>query len=338
MNDYYDAIAQEAQDRRDRRNALSPSEQFTKGLRANANKIRSHKCISLIPKFLEYNSLSIVYGDSGSGKSMLTLTMCIHLLVNTDISTVNYYDFDNGDSDQKKRGIPDLLDMYEETFNYVTLDSLDDNDLTPSMVLDGLAINNGTKMPYTNQLFIFDTMGELVEGSLGKDDVMRPLLEKLKTLRTMGATIIVLHHTTKEKGNVSFFGSNYIKIKIDALWYLTPKDTIKDDYMEFALQNKKDRSGDLRDSAFSIVPSTHTLHSLDYTLTSIDSKETDFINSVKAILNDDTYVELSQKDLLIELGIDPKNKKYVEWLKKYVDKYWNSRVNDFPRTIIYSTL
>ncbi len=108
--------------------------------------------------------------------------------------------------------------------------------------------------------------------------------------------------------------------------------------MEFALENKKDRDGELRDSAFSIVPSTHTLHSLDYDLTSIDNKESEFIERVKKVLNVDIYVELSQKDLLIELGIDPKNKKHVEWLKKYVGRYWNSRVNDYPKSIIYSTL
>ncbi len=312
---------------------------FTVKLSARPDDIENAETISLISGYLEYNTAGVVFGESGSGKSLFTLSVCVYLLENTMIERVNYYDFDNGKADQKNRGIHLLLRKYGDRFNYVNLESIDNADLTPPQILNGLIDTplKGTT-PYERQFFVFDTMGELAEGSLGKDEVMRPLLDKFKRLRSMGETIQTIHHTTKSKEEASFFGSNYIKIKIDALWHLTAKDISKKDLMEFALKNIKNRSGNLRDSGFIINPVTHTLEGADFTIASMDNEEAEFVSSVRSVLNEDDYVEMSQKDLLMEIGIDPKNKRYVELLKKYVGKFWNSRVNDFPKTVIYSTL
>ena len=55
-------------------------EHFTVGLSANPDDIANAKIHSLIDDYIEYNTVGILYGDSGSGKSMLTLSICVHLL------------------------------------------------------------------------------------------------------------------------------------------------------------------------------------------------------------------------------------------------------------------
>lgn len=314
------------------------SDFFTKGLCANAEDIANAETIALIDDYLEYNTVGILYGDSGSGKSMLTLSICVYLLEFGEIEQVHYYDFDNGRADHKNRGIDKLITKYAGRFNYITLDTLDDHDLTPPMVINGLidSQQKGDK-PYEKQFFIFDTMGELAEGSLSKDEVMRPLLDKFKKLRSMGATIQLIHHTTKSKEDVSFFGSNYIKIKIDALWYLLAKDTMTKDEMEFALKCDKNRSGNLKDTAFTINPTTHTLKGGDYAIASMSDKDTEFVLSVKKILSQQVFI--NQTELLKEMGKQPNDNTAVKRLKKYSGKFWKSeKIASKNNSVMYSLL
>ena len=318
--------------------SLQTSKDLMARLRADPKEMLEHKSVMLIDNFMELNSLNIIYGNSGSGKSMLTLTLCVWLLDNAPIDTVNYFDFDNGVGDQKRRGIPYLLSKYGSTFNYVNLNSLERADITPPQALQYLLDVDADKdnKPYANQLFIFDTMGELVEGSLGKDEVIRPLMDKLKRLRTMGGTVMILHHTTKDKEADTFFGSAYIKIKIDGLWLLTPKDTATEDYMEFALECKKDRSGELRNSAFSIVPSTHTLNSLDFTLTTMSNKESDFVERVKTILVSLDGGMIDQTTLLKEIGTSSDDKTARKLLKDNVGNFWKVERVGKNNSLMYS--
>jgi len=312
---------------------------LTVGLSADPKEIKDAESISLIDGYLEHNTVGVVYGESGSGKSLLTLSLCVYLLENTIIERINYYDFDNGRVDQKNRGVHELLEKYGEKFNYIGLDKLDDADMTPKQLLDALAKANEGSNVYENQFFVFDTFGELAEGSLGKDEVVRPVMDKLKKLRSMGATIQVIHHNTKAKDDNTFFGSNYIKIKIDALWYLTAKDTTSKTELELALSCEKNRSGTLMDSGFIVNPSEHSLKGVDFTLAAISSDEASMITNIRNILNEDDFVLVTQTELLTELGRSNKDKKTIELLQKYSGKYWNRTVGDkFPKTVSYSTL
>lgn len=311
---------------------------FTVGLSADPDDIENAKTLPLIDGFIEYNTVGILYGESGSGKSMLMLSLCVFLLENTIIERVNYFDFDNGKADQKNRGIHLLLRKYGKRFNYVNLDSIDNADLTPPQILDGLITspNKGTT-PYSNQFFVFDTMGELAEGSLSKDEVMRPLLDKFKKLRSMGATIQTVHHTTKSKEEVSFFGSNYIKIKIDALWHLTAKESTDKGKMEFALKMQKNRSGNLRDSAFVIDPNSHTLEGGDFVLASMGEDDTEFVMEARGILNQ--HEVMTQSKLLEAMDRSPKDKASIKMLQKFDRTMWTRTVSGgFPKTVSYAIL
>ena len=339
MSNNYNAEAQEANENRLAFQSLKASEQLTIGLSAKPKDIENAETISLIEQYLEYNTLGVVYGESGSGKSLLTLSICIYLLEANVIDRINYYDFDNGIADQKNRGIHLLLEKYGDRFVYVNLESLDDADITPPQILDRLSnVGDEGKRPYDKQFFVFDTLGELMGGSLKNDEVVRPVMDRLKKLRDKGATIQVVHHTTKSKEETTFFGSQYIMIKIDALWLLTSKDTPKADEMEFALECKKNRSGNLRDTGFTINPVTHSLDTADFTLASMDSKGADFVATVRNVLFK-LKDNISQTDLLEKIGKRKDDKKSIELLKRYANEFWiRFESNSFPKTIKYAIL
>ncbi|WP_415405892.1 AAA family ATPase [Sulfurovum sp. CS9] len=309
---------------------------FITGLSANPDDIENAKTITLIDGFMEYNTVGILYGESGSGKSMLMLSVCVYLLENTIIDKVNYFDFDNGKADQKNRGIHLLLRKYGNRFNYINLDTIDSADLTPPQILNKLIdapVKGST--PYERQFFVFDTMGELAEGSLGKDDVMRPLLDKFKKLRSMGATMQTIHHNTKSKEDVSFFGSNYIKIKIDALWHLTAKESENKGKMEFALNMQKNRSGNLKDSAFIIDPVTHTLEGGDYAIASMNEDDTFFVASIRGILAGCEMI--NQGELLTAIDKKKDDRTALKQLQKYDGVFWKSeRLANKNNSLMYS--
>ncbi len=314
------------------KNQANAGELLTVGLSANPDEIEAASTVSLIEGFIEYNTVSILYGDSGSGKSLMMLSVCVWLLENSIIERINYYDFDNGTAEHKNRGVHHLIRRYGDRFNYINLDSIDKADITPPQILEGLC---NTEASYSKQFFIFDTMGELAEGSLSKDEIMRPLLDKFKKLRSMGATVYTIHHTTKSKEDVSFFGSNYIKIKIDALWHLTAKEGTDKGKMEFALKNVKNRSGNLKDNGFIIEPDTHTLGAGDYRLASMGEDDNEFVSSIRAVLSE--YELISQSELLKEIGTSSDDKTARGRLKKFDGVFWQSkRVSNKGNALMYS--
>lgn len=320
-------------------NNLAPHEVFIESLCADPNDIENAVSVSLVKDFLELYSLMIIYAEAGIGKTMLTLSICVYLLKHTVIEKVYYCDFDNGIADQKNRGIHHLLREYKGRFFYTNLDTMDKKNVTPPMVLDGfIATANNIEKPYEKCFFVFDTLGELVEGSLSSDDVIRPLLDKLKKLRSMGATTQIIHHTTKSKEDNTFFGSNYIKIKIDALFHLEANKNAPKGKMEFALTCHKNRSGNLKDCAFVIDPNTHTLETGDYIMASMKSIEADFISKVKNILNEDVNSEIRQSELIEKTNVELGRNKSIELLQKYVGIMWKQRIVKFPKSIFYSII
>jgi len=338
LDDFEDVSAKRENTPTQKDNSIIPfTNPFTNGLSAKADDIENAISVSLIDGFMEYNKVSILYGESGSGKSLLTLSLCVRLLENSMINTINYYDFDNPLSDQKDRGIHKLIRRYKSKFNYINLETMDKKDLTPEQVLDGLlSISSNDTKVYENQFFVFDTMGELVSGSLGDDKVVRPLLDKLKKLRSMGATIQIIHHTTKAKEDVTFFGSNYFKVKIDAMWLLTSKSGV-DRELEFALELQKNRSGNLKNTAFTVNPTTHTIKDGNYLLASMSDDESEIVADIRVVLSE--CEQIAQGNLLKHIGKDEKDKKSIKLLKKYDGVMWDRLESaSYPKTVSYRKL
>lgn len=70
---------------------------------ATRNSLKRVKTRWLIPNFLLANSLNMIYGAAGSGKSIFALSVAKHLLESNLIEQVLYIDADNGEMVQKER-------------------------------------------------------------------------------------------------------------------------------------------------------------------------------------------------------------------------------------------
>jgi archaellum biogenesis ATPase FlaH len=274
----------------------------------------------LIPNFLVKNSLNLIYAKAGMGKSWLMLALCLHLLDNEKVKDCIYLDMDNGITTLKDRNIDKIVEVYEK-FNYIHKSKLDD---TPRKILKNLSEEaNKNPSEFEDRLFIFDSIRDFTNGrDMTSDKDIIPIMSELKDIRDAGATIIFLHHTTKDDSLNQYKGSTAFRDSVDVAYYLSSKRN--QNILNYSLYVDKDRLS-VEDNAFELNTQTMELISENLKLAEVENEiEKKFISEAVQYLQTNN-LGIKQSLIVQDLSQIASDKTARKYLHKYSGQFWLSK-------------
>ena len=277
----------------------------------------------LIDLFLVKQTLTMFFAKAGQGKSFLMLALAMHLLGNGSIKKCYYFDMDNSKASLKARNLDKVLAETPE-LKYIHNTSIE---VSPKDILDSLdkqTIENPESMIYLDYLFIFDSIRDFLGGKdMNSDKDVIPLMKQLKNLRDAGATVIFLHHTSKDGEGTQFKGSSSFNDSVDVSYALSSKRVGNENKLSYTLEVAKDRIS-VEESAFDLDTSTMTLTSKKYDMATLSKNETSFIEKAQEIVANHSE-GINQSQLLESLGKTAQDTTGRKYLKKFSGKYWDSQ-------------
>ena len=273
----------------------------------------------LISNFLVIGSLNMIYAKAGIGKSFFTLSLALALIKNSLVKNCIYMDADNSLTAIKSRGIDKIIEEYPELL-YIHSSKLD---VSPQQTLitlsDDAKKNSGS---FEGTLIIFDSIRDFIGGDMNSDRDIIKIMQQLKDLREAGATVIYLHHTTKDthdsetpifKGSTSFLDS------VDCAFALSSKRN--ENRLNFQLHVSKDRLS-VEDCAFELDTTTMTLQSENIKIANMTEYEAEFVNTVKIHLDFWGDDGVKQSQLLKKIGKSSDDKTARKYLQKFNGEFW----------------
>lgn len=271
----------------------------------------------LIHNFLAARSLSMFFAKGGSGKSYLAISLALKLLKEQKIKTVLYFDMDNSKIALRRRRLDKIINENPQ-FYYIHSSTIQG---TPLAIIDEL-IGQGkqTHGLLDNALIVLDSVRDFIVGSdMNSDRDIGPVMEKLKSLREAGATVIFLHHTSKEGG---YKGSTAFRDSVDMSYALS--SVRNENQLVFTLEIDKDRLGVEGRIAFELDTETMMLESANFTMASIPDHKQQFVEKVKTILNQNQE-GMTQTALLEAIGTTSDDKTARNYLKEFDKQFWMMR-------------
>lgn len=272
----------------------------------------------LISNFLVVGSLNMFYAKAGMGKSFFTLSLALALIKNKSIKQCIYLDADNSLTALKSRGIDQLIEEHPELI-YIHSSKFD---ISPQEILNKLSEDaKQNTNAFEDTLFIFDSIRDYIGGDMNSDRDIIKIMQQLKNLREAGATVVYLHHTTKDsdtdtplfKGSTSFIDS------VDCAFSLSSKRT--ENKLNYQLMVSKDRLS-VEDCAFELDTSTMTLESKNMQMAKLSEYETEFVNKVQDSLDFWGEDGVKQTHLLKSINKSSDDKTARKYLKKFDGEFW----------------
>lgn len=282
----------------------------------------------LITGFLPKNHITLIYAPSNIGKTTSTMGVINHILQldKSKDMTCYYLDYDNGANTMK----PHLLKILKSVNNlkYISHDRTSREKLILKLQAK---IRNDEDL--SKSIFVFDSLQHFVDkdiSSTKSEPDLKELFELMKKLRKLGATIIILSHTTKEKDTTGkefqFRGLNIIKDNTDNMFFLTRENNTK-----YLYKREKARA-DIKefieakynhDNVY--IESFGDLDSKEFYVMTQQEKDKMFISEVQALLRTNGMMEkkaivdnLKESDFFLDIGIN----KLRDKIDLYTDKYW----------------
>ncbi|AUZ85801.1 hypothetical protein [Methylophaga nitratireducenticrescens] len=252
----------------------------------------------------------MIYANGGMGKSWLGFGIAKYAAQHN--MHVIYLDYDNPISVLKDRGIEaSLINAYHN----VSYSHRSKAKLQPIEMLEAfeqMAVGN----QYSNTLFILDSLRNFCEV---KSDVsaMRAS-DKLMNLREAGATIVVLHHSTKNGSN--YEGSNNLRNSIDNMFRLIQSES-PDGEIRWLLEVEKERAA-ITDTGLSINVDDLTLTTVDVETVQLNREEKDFIEQVEVVLSQ--HDKINKTKLLEAIGHKKDDKTARDRLDRFDGVHWKS--------------
>ncbi|EEF78387.1 AAA family ATPase [Methylophaga thiooxydans] len=271
----------------------------------------------LYPNFLPKKQITMIYADGGMGKSWLLFGLAKYATEHNSGSeqgamNVLYIDVDNPISVLKERGIehklieacPNLTYSHRSKFNGEPLELLDE--------LENRAYGNAFK----NMLLMLDSLRDF--GDINNDLTAMRIGNKLKKIRDAGATIIVLHHSTKNGSN--YQGSNNLRNSVDNMYRLIKADSPEGE-IRWLLEVKKERAA-IANIALRIEVADLFLTELDLDEVTLNDEERAFIDKVKTVLKEQG--SLNKTKLLDACGHKKDDKTARDRLDRFDRIHWQS--------------
>ena len=270
----------------------------------------NQKIAFLIDDFLPKNLISMIYANGGMGKSWVGFALAKYA-ANEGMDVI-YLDIDNPMSVLKERGIDEKLINACPNLMYCHRSKMS---LEPEALLDAfdkMAVGN----KYSNTFFVLDSLRDFAD--VNNDLAAMRIGSKLKNLREAGATILLLHHSTKNGSN--YQGSNNIRNSIDNMFQLI-KAEAPQGQIRWLLTVEKERAA-ITDTALSMNVDDLTISKIDIDSVRLTTEEKDFIKKVQAAIGEKDNINKTK--LLEACGHKKDDKTARDRLDKFDGTYWKA--------------
>lgn len=279
----------------------------------------------LLPEFLVKKAITVIYANGGNGKSYLGAAISKLLCRDDGVKGIFYIDLDNPLNVLYERGFGSLL-LGEEKFACIHRSRLK---VSAFEFLEAIESKNSAGSLEGNVL-ILDSLRNFVD--IDNDMRVMALMNTLMNLRDYGATILALHHSTKD--GRAFKGSNHIRNSADCMFYLQKTATLEQGF-EVLLSVQKERAG-IKDQAFYISTEDLSLKSTDLENAKISEKEGLFIERVLELLENKA---LSTSEILAALEVSRGDNFSRNTLDKYKGIFWECTLGgENGRTFVWTRL
>ena len=278
----------------------------------------------IYPELLESGKIIMLFGDSGIGKTLVSVGLANYGLENKTISSVIFFDFDNGLISLKKRKYDQLAEKWGELkFDYLLgheiLQEMEPIEALKELALDGEKNKDKMIVIDSGSHFVYD-------GSKNERQRLIEFFDVVKILKNLGSTPVILHHSHRVRdGQIAdYHGSFEWKRDLDYQIMITKNE----DTNTWLFHVKKDRDNLIQSKAFKYNEETITLLEVNYEESNISTKELIFIKEIQEILKDFDE-KINQTELLKEsramrqsLGLG--DKRSIKWLHSFGEKdRWN---------------
>lgn len=175
----------------------------------------------LVDGFIKEQTITQLFGQSGGGKTTLSLALAKYALDNKSIKQVIYIDCDNSLASLNDNNVRDFIEKYKNIFYYYP-------DYEPSR----FECDFSSCDDFTGVLLIIDGTINLIDGGkINSDESAIKFMRFIKELRAKRLTIIFQNHTAKHdksssKGNnqlENYSDENFKTERMASTYTLTPK-------------------------------------------------------------------------------------------------------------------
>ena len=266
---------------------------------------------TIIKDFLLEKSINIFFGPAGLGKTWLLFA--ISKYCTSKGYDVIYLDSDNGIDTVKDRKYDLHIQQIGNKIHYINGDMLDSRDDMNQILTD---IEDNSVIGYEKTIFILDSLSFFLNNDVYNEAKIDKMTAFAKKIRRAGGTVIFINHSTKD-GKAMKGGGSLINA-LDEVYEIS-KNHDEDGILQFILTPSKYRMS-VKKSAFIVDTETLSLESIDAQLASICDITQAFIDEVLEKLKDEN---LSQNQLLEQLGYNKADKAKIKILNSYVGRFWN---------------
>jgi hypothetical protein len=291
----------------------------------------------IYPNFLEVGKTTMVFGESGIGKTLFMLAFANYALLNKNIASVISLDFDNGLKSLKKRKYDNLAEKWGEgVFDYL-IGSQIIQEMEPLCVLKELALD-GEKNK--DKMIIIDSGSHFVyDGSKNERQRLKEFIDVVRTLKNQGASPIIIHHSHRVRDTqvADYHGSFEWKRDLDYQIQITKNEDL-DTWLFFV---KKDRDKLIESKAFKYDENNVLPIEVSFEESNVTAKESAFIKEIREILKDfkekTNQTELLKESKAFRQSIGLGEKRSIKWLKLFAEKgIWSyEQVSDQHNSIFY---
>ncbi len=275
------------------------------------NEIENTQDISwLIPNVIPRQSLGVLYGAPGSGKSTLILKYCKYLLTTMNEIYIIYIDGDMSTNKLKDLEISKLIGTYQKRFKYGGKSNGNLALRTQELLADLVKVKeNNLEKKY---LIIEDSLSLLAVKKKGFIDT-NELYRYEKQLRELGSTVIIIHHLNKLG---IFADTQHIENYADYT-YLIERNEFNGCIL---LHPQKASRFDIQAKAYTTA-NREIIEEVDFSMVNISRSESFFVNIIRDLLSDGEMKQSEIIKYLKEISFSTKysvgEKKIIRWLDKW---------------------
>ncbi|EAH7581128.1 helicase DnaB [Campylobacter lari] len=146
----------------------------------------------LLNSTIPSESIGVLYGASGSGKTTISLYLCKIILEKNNHTRVFYINADMGIANLKKYGFKEMLDLYENRFYVADLTCCNEKYIYLEKIYDEIL-----SMQDTFKVFIVVDSLNSIARKIGKFIDPNYLFAREKIIRKNGGSVLFIHHLNK---------------------------------------------------------------------------------------------------------------------------------------------
>ena len=265
----------------------------------------------IYPNLIEKNKISMIFADAGVGKTLVSTGFAHRSISMGIVSSIIILDYDMGIRSVAQRGYHKIAEKYEN-FLYILESELHET-ISMRLIMEQLLLENND-----DRLIIIDSVSHaIVEFIAGREDGTVGFLSLCKKLRATGATLLLNHHTHRERdGHTDFYGSFAWKRDVDLQLRLEkgPAENT------LVLTSTKVRDGGERKKAFTYDHERVWVNEISIKDAYITKDDQEFVKATKKLLQEKPGVIQSEliEMLHIALKSDIGDKKVIALLKRGV--------------------